>query len=407
MPERRAVALDPHALGGHALVGEDRQAPELVPSDQLVVDRIEQDRVRRTGHDPLCWSSAARIAARFLDSNLLTRQRTGGPEAATVRPARDGLRLGACAAPTPRRGRRLRLAGPGGLRGAGAAAAGDQQRGQRARRQHRGADRQRGGHAVDVVLRREVAAGAREDARQDGDAHHAAELADRVRRARGLAGLLRAHRAQHRVGGRGEDEPHAGAAEDEGRHQRRVRRCRPRRRSPATRPRRPAARARAPSAGARRCGPTAARRSARRTSASRSTAASAARTPAASSPATVWKNCERKKIDPKTPKNIANETAFVAENARLLKKRSGSIGSGARRSQSRNAASSASPRADQAERRARSSSPARWRGRSRARAPSGRRRRARGRAGRGARSARGSRAGRAARTGRARGRSAR
>ena len=60
-------------------------------------------------------------------------------------------------------------------------------------------------------------------------------------------------------------------------------------------------------------------------------------------PCTVWKNCDRKKIDPKTPKNIANDTALVAEKARLRKKRSGSIGSGARRSQSRNAASSATP----------------------------------------------------------------
>jgi hypothetical protein len=46
-PERRAVAVDPHALGRHALVGEDRQAPELVEAQQLVVDRVEQDRVRR------------------------------------------------------------------------------------------------------------------------------------------------------------------------------------------------------------------------------------------------------------------------------------------------------------------------------------------------------------------------
>ena len=40
------------------------------------------------------------------------------------------------------------------------AAARDEQRGERADGEHRGADRQRGGHAVDVVLRREIAAGA-------------------------------------------------------------------------------------------------------------------------------------------------------------------------------------------------------------------------------------------------------
>ncbi|CAB5031902.1 unannotated protein [freshwater metagenome] len=47
------------------------------------------------------------------------------------------------------------------------------------------------------------------------------------------------------------------------------------------------------------------------------------------------KYCERKKIEPKMPKNITNEAALVAENARLRKKRSGSIGSGVRLSCSR------------------------------------------------------------------------
>ncbi len=53
------------------------------------------------------------------------------------------------------------------------------------------------------------------------------------------------------------------------------------------------------------------------------------------SPSAVWKNCERKKIEPKTPKNIENDTTFVAANVRLRKKRSGSIGCGARPSQKR------------------------------------------------------------------------
>ena len=60
-------------------------------------------------------------------------------------------------------------------------------------------------------------------------------------------------------------------------------------------------------------------------------------------PSTVWKNCERKKIEPKTPKNIENDTTFVAENVRFLKKRSGSIGCGARPSQNRKRPSSTRP----------------------------------------------------------------
>src|SRR4029079_18889892 len=46
----------------------------------------------------------------------------------------------------------------------------------------------------------------------------------------------------------------------------------------------------------------------------------------------TWKNCARKKIDPKAPKNIANETPLVAANARLRKNRIGAIGAGARNS---------------------------------------------------------------------------
>ena len=52
-------------------------------------------------------------------------------------------------------------------------------------------------------------------------------------------------------------------------------------------------------------------------------------------PCTVMKYCERKKSEPKMPKNITNETALVAEKARLRKNRSGSIGSFVRLSCSR------------------------------------------------------------------------
>ena len=48
------------------------------------------------------------------------------------------------------------------------------------------------------------------------------------------------------------------------------------------------------------------------------------------------------------PKYIASEAPFAAANARLLKKRSGSIGAFARASQATNAASRTTPRASEA-----------------------------------------------------------
>ncbi len=55
-------------------------------------------------------------------------------------------------------------------------------------------------------------------------------------------------------------------------------------------------------------------------------------------PCTTWKNCASRKIEPKTPKYIANETPLEAEKAREPKKRIGSIGAGVRSSQATNAA---------------------------------------------------------------------
>src|ERR1043165_1686530 len=60
-------------------------------------------------------------------------------------------------------------------------------------------------------------------------------------------------------------------------------------------------------------------------------------------PCVVWKNCESRKIEPKTPKNIASDVALVALKARDLKKRSGSIGAGARCSQATKATNNAAP----------------------------------------------------------------
>jgi hypothetical protein len=70
------------------------------------------------------------------------------------------------------------------------------------------------------------------------------------------------------------------------------------------------------------------------------------RSPASSGPSpwAIWKNWLSRKIEPNVPKNIANETPFVATNARERKKRSGSIGSARRACQSRNAASRSSRR---------------------------------------------------------------
>ena len=127
----------------------------------------------------------------------------------------------------------------------------------------------RAGHAVGERLRRRVGAVGGEHRGQHGDAERAADLADRVGRARGLAGLLRADRAEHGVGRRREHQRHAGAGERRTGSRTRRRRGRRRRPTPASRSRSPAApspvehqRARADAVA--RAGP----RSARRTSAS-------------------------------------------------------------------------------------------------------------------------------------------
>ena len=69
------------------------------------------------------------------------------------------------------------------------------------------------------------------------------------------------------------------------------------------------------------------------------------RRPASSGPypCAVWKNWLSRKIAPKVPKNIANESPLVALNARERNIRIGSIGSRARNSQRTNAASSRTP----------------------------------------------------------------
>jgi hypothetical protein len=58
----------------------------------------------------------------------------------------------------------------------------------------------------------------------------------------------------------------------------------------------------------------------------------------------TWKNWASRKIEPKTPKYIANDTPLTALNARERKKRSGSIGCRARCSHTRNATMKAAPR---------------------------------------------------------------
>ena len=69
------------------------------------------------------------------------------------------------------------------------------------------------------------------------------------------------------------------------------------------------------------------------------------RRPASSgdSPCVTWKNWASRKIEPKTPKYIANETPLEALKARERKKRIGSIGAGERSSQATKAARSAAP----------------------------------------------------------------
>ena len=163
--------------------------------------------------------------------------------------------------------------------------AGDEQGDQRARGEHRRADPRRARQAVGEGLRRRVGAVGGEHRGQHGDAQRPADLADRVRRARGLTGLLRADGVQDRVGRRREHQRHARAGQDERDHERAVGDGRASTRAPASRSRSPAAPARSPSAGASRCGPRAGPRSARRASASPSTAACAGRPPAATSPA--------------------------------------------------------------------------------------------------------------------------
>ena len=48
-PERRPVAVDAKALGRDAFVGQHRDAPQLVPAEELVVGGIEQNRARGHG----------------------------------------------------------------------------------------------------------------------------------------------------------------------------------------------------------------------------------------------------------------------------------------------------------------------------------------------------------------------
>ena len=183
-PERRAVALDPHALGRHAVVGQHRQAPELVEVDQRVIDRVQQDRVRR--------DRAGRVVLveRRLDRpEVLRRELAHGPEGSDP-PARDssGRSLSQITrrrAPRPARGR-----------GAGAGAwAGRSMPGTSSATSAPTASTAAPTGSAAVMpstycCGESVAAGAREHGRQHRDAEHAAELADRVRRARGLADLL-------------------------------------------------------------------------------------------------------------------------------------------------------------------------------------------------------------------------
>ena len=67
----------------------------------------------------------------------------------------------------------------------------------------------------------------------------------------------------------------------------------------------------------------------------------------------TWKNWASRKIEPKTPKYIANETPLEAAKARERKKRIGSIGAGVRSSQTTNAASRIAPAISEREHRAR------------------------------------------------------
>ncbi len=69
------------------------------------------------------------------------------------------------------------------------------------------------------------------------------------------------------------------------------------------------------------------------------------RSPASSGerPCVTWKNWASRKIEPNTPKYIANETPLEAAKARERKNRIGSIGAGARSSQATKPARNTAP----------------------------------------------------------------
>ena len=176
------------------------------------------------------------------------------------------------------------------------------------------------------VCRREVAALVREDRGEHRDAEDAAELAQRVVRARGLALLLPAHRREHDVRDRREEEPHADARDDERGDEARVRDGRrDDRGQPAERDRlqREPGRHERPAADR---GRTACPRPARRASSRPSRRASAGRRRARCSPARSGGTASAGRSS-RTCRSTSRPSApFAAENARLRKKRSGSIG---------------------------------------------------------------------------------
>ena len=156
-----------------------------------------------------------------------------------------------CARSTTRRPR------PGsatGLRLGRARLAGDEQGEQRADGQHRRADPRRARHAVGEGLRRGVGAVGGEHRGEHGDAERAADLADRVRRAGGLAGLLGRTAASTALAVGANTSAMPVPAEDERDDERAVGDVGRRDRREPARSRSPAAPARRPSAGASRCG---------------------------------------------------------------------------------------------------------------------------------------------------------
>ena len=94
--------------------------------------------------------------------------------------------------------------------------AGNPERGQSAEPDDYGADEHRRVHPVHECLSAGIAAHVGEHRRQHGDAEHAAQLADGVVGTRRLALLLAAHRGQHDVRGRREEQRHPDARHDEG-----------------------------------------------------------------------------------------------------------------------------------------------------------------------------------------------